>query len=474
MVAESALLNTVHIPHPDSNNAPKYCILIHSYTIVRVKKCKNPQCGCGFLHFLLTSIENKIIINRDMSEQLPFQRSLADTIRRTAASFPCLLVTGARQVGKSTLLKSMMPEGMRYVTLDDYTLAEQARQDPTGFLEAMGCPLCIDEIQYAPELFRAIKMKVDANRRPGMYWMTGSQRFRLMKNVSDSLAGRIAILELYTFSQREMTGRGNHAPEWCEENLKELAASGAVCDIHELYRRIWHGGYPELFHPNAPDRDTFFSSYVQTYVERDVQELSQVGNKSAFVRLMRSAASRTGQQLVYADLARDADVSPNTAKLWISILETSGIITLLEPYHISTSKRLTKSPKLYFMDTGLCCWLAGWPTAELLENSPFAGAILETWVFGQLTRNYSDLGIRPWLSYYRETRGAEIDFLREVNGGIYPMEVKRSATPRLADLKAADGIPTGIQELRHGLVLCTAEQLRPLPFGHCGFPISAI
>lgn len=403
-----------------------------------------------------------------------YQRSISSCIRKAASTFPCLLLTGARQVGKTTLLKSLMPEGMKYASLDDYELAERARLDPQGFLEEMGEPLCIDEIQYAPQLFRAIKTRVDANRRNGMYWMTGSQRFRLMKNVSESLAGRICILELHSLSQREMCGCPADVPVFGAASWRDLAESGPSCNINSLYGRIWKGGYPELHREYAPERNLFFSSYLQTYIERDVLELSQVGNKSAFVKLMRSAASRTGQQMVYADLARDADVSPATAKQWLSILETSGIVTLLEPYYVNSGKRLAKSPKLYFMDTGLCSWLAGWPSAQSMQESPFAGPILETWVFSQLWRNFQDNGTNPWLNYYRNARGAELDFIIASNGCLYPMEVKRSSTPRLQDLKAASSVPCGSFKMQPGLVFCTAEHGVSMPFGAFGFPISAL
>ena len=409
-----------------------------------------------------------------MKNPLFYQRSISSCIREASSTFPCILLTGARQVGKTTLLKSLMPEGMKYVTLDDYALAEQARTDPQGFLEEWGEPLFIDEIQYAPQLFRAIKVRVDANRRSGMYWMTGSQRFRLMRDVSDSLAGRICVMELYTLSQREAGACAADVPLFAPENWRDMAESGPACDIAALYERIWKGGYPELHKENAPARDLFFSSYLQTYVERDVQELSQVGNKAAFVKLLRSAASRTGQQLVYANLARDADVSPATAKQWLSILETSGLVTLLEPYYVNTGKRLAKSPKLYFMDTGLCSWLAGWPSASSMQQSPYAGAILETWVFGQLWRNFSDHGCPPRLNYYRDARGAELDFILSANACLYPMEVKRSSMPRLQDLKASAGMPTGSFNMQPGLVFCTTRQGVSLPFGNFGFPISAL
>ncbi|MBR1996948.1 MAG: ATP-binding protein, partial [Akkermansia sp.] len=330
-----------------------------------------------------------------MAESTYYTRTAADWVKYMSAHFPCVLLTGARQVGKSTLLEEVLPAGMNYVTLDDYTLAADARRDPIGFLREHEAPLLIDEVQYAPELFRAIKMRVDAAKRNGMYWMTGSQHFQLMEGVSESLAGRVGIIDLYSMSQRECMGLGEKAPLFSPDTLAEYAAGATACDIHELYRRIWRGGYPVLSKDAGLEPRVLFESYVRTYLERDVNQLTQVENRAAFLKLMRSAAARTGQQLVYSDLARDAEVSPNTAKAWISIMETTGIISLLYPYSTNSIKRLTKTPKLYFMDTGLCSWLAGWHDSVSLMNSPFAGAILETFVYGQLMRSFCHNGIRP-------------------------------------------------------------------------------
>lgn len=408
-----------------------------------------------------------------MNTPLPYlPRSMSRTLQRLAAFFPCVLLTGARQVGKSTLLKHLLPEGTRYVTLDNIELAAEAQERPLAFLERMGCPLCIDEIQYAPALFRAIKQKVDEERRPGMYWLTGSQRFRLMKGVSESLAGRLGIAELFSLSQGEIAGDGERVAPF--HPCTAQAEDAPVCDRSTLFRRIFRGGYPELIQHPEIEPALFFQSYVQSYVERDVQELSQVGNKSAFIKLMRSAALRSGQQLVYSDLARDADVSPKTAKAWVSVLEASGIITLLEPYYINTTKRLTKAPKLYFMDTGLCCWLARIRSAEELEHGAFAGAMVETWAFGQLMRRFHNMGEAPRLCYYRDANGAEVDFLLEDGDTLYPMEVKSSDSPHLNDLKGCRAIPLGKSKLGSGLVLCTAEHISDLGYGHRSFPISAL
>ncbi|MBR5523056.1 MAG: ATP-binding protein [Akkermansia sp.] len=403
------------------------------------------------------------------------ERAMGKKVTELSQSFSCVLVTGARQVGKSTMLKRIMPEGMRYVTLDDYTVADYAQKDPIGFLEEMGTPLCIDEIQYAPGLLRAMKMKIDeAEQEPGMYWLTGSQRFMMMKGVSESLAGRIGIVDMYSLSQREACGGDVSSEAFAPERARELVQHENLCGLTELYERIILGGYPRLITREAVDKGDYMRAYVQTYVERDVQALTQITNQAAFVKLMRSAAMRTGQQLVYSDLARDAEVSPKTAAAWIAILQASGIVELLEPYHVNTTKRLAKTPKLYFMDTGLCCWLAGWDDAEQLKNSTYAGAILETWVYGQLVRSFANAGKRPRLSYFRDRNGAEVDFLLEKNGGLYPMEVKRSSSPSMDDLRWCSRIPLGQAELRPGIVFCTADAYIPMPFKNAGFPISGL
>ncbi len=409
-----------------------------------------------------------------MKTQNLYYRTIKGKIEELSQYFPCIMLTGARQVGKSTLLKEILPPGMKYVTLDDYVQAQLAEDDPQAFLERFGTPLCIDEIQYAPGLLRAIKVKVDIDRKPGMYWLTGSQRFTMMKGVTESLAGRIGIVELAGMSQMELLGAGDLAKEFDPENAQGMINQAGICPLKDLFERIWRGGYPQLIqYPTMPAAD-FFSSYLQTYVERDVQALSQVGNKSAFVTLMRSAALRTGQQLVYNDLARDAGISPKTAAAWVSILETSGIISLLRPYHANSLKRLSKTPKLYFMDTGFCSWLAGCDDVDTLLNSHLSGAMLETWVYGQLLRSYTNAGISPRLYYFRDANGAEVDFVLEKKHCLYPMEVKQSNNPSMGDLKGASKIPVGDYTLKPGIIFCTASSYIPLKDGAGAFPISAL
>lgn len=405
---------------------------------------------------------------------MEIERTLAAKVKELHRVFPCVMVTGARQVGKSTLLRQLLPEGMRYVTLDHELMLLRAKEDPMGFLEEMGSPLCIDEVQYEPRLLRAIKMKVDESGESGQYWLTGSQRFHLMQGVSESLAGRVGIVELHSLSQSEIEGKGSSADPFDPEFFKNHIGA-PVCDISALYNRIWKGGYPRLFKYEGTSHEDYFSAYLNTYIARDVRALTQVGDTSAFMRFMQSVASRTAQQLVYADLAKDADVSPNTAKKWLSVLETSGIIDILQPYYINTSKRLVKSPKVYFNDTGFCSWLGGWSSARVLQQGAMAGPMLETWVYGQLRRSFTNRGIRARLTYYRNNNGAEVDFLLEKDGKIFPMEVKRSSSPRLGDLSGAATIPTapGVQ-VQPGIVLCTGTEILPLGRGHYSYPISML
>ena len=386
----------------------------------------------------------------DSQEYIP-RKALA-TVREMTRSFPCVMITGARQVGKSTMLKQIMPEQMRYVNLDDFRKLKRAKEDPIGYLEELGTPLCIDEVQYAPELLRAIKLIVDEKDQPGMYWLTGSQRFHMMKNAAESLAGRVGLVELTTLSQQEAT-RESELPDFFPdlERLRALTPSRRACDMNTLYARIWRGGYPALHRDLNRNLNHYFDSYLQTYLERDVQALTQVGDKNAFLTLMQSAAARTGQQLVYADIAKDAGISPKTAKNWISILEASGIVTILPPYSVNTIKRLSKTPKLYFMDTGLCAWLGSWSSPESLQHGAMSGAILETWVFGQLYRALGNRGLRTRLSYYRDSNGAEIDFILEYENKLYPWKSNATATLQRQISKRCMASPLGKQNSNRAL-----------------------
>ena len=368
-------------------------------------------------------------------------RTLETSFLAAADHFPVLLVTGARQVGKTTFLRGIGGEKRTYANLDDPRVLELARRDPALFLQRFPAPVTIDEIQYAPGLLPHIKMAVDADPTPGRFWLTGSQQFHLMKAVSESLAGRVGILRLLGLSRREWdqdaieTGPFLPTPEVLEPRLKALTP----LTLPALYERIWRGSFPALAVDPGLDRDLYYSSYVQTYLQRDVRDLARVGDEVAFLRFVRACAARTGQLLNMADLARDADVAPNTARHWLSILETSGLVFLLEPYHANVTRRLVKAPKLYFLDTGLCSYLLGARTAEDLLGGPMLGPMFETHVLGQIVRHFANQGRRREIYFYRDHHGHEVDFLLPIAGRFALIECKWAESPGAA--------PRGFSEL---------------------------
>lgn len=408
---------------------------------------------------------------------MDFPRLLARHVQQAAGQFPVLLVTGARQVGKTTLLRSLCGAERSYVTLDDPLALGLAREDPALFLQRFATPVLIDEIQYAPALLPHIKMAVDQARRPGMFWLTGSQPFHLMKGVSESLAGRVAVVQMLGFSRREALARGGEAvPPFLPvpDVLESLRTSAEPLDVAALYAMIWRGSFPAIVTNTQMDRDLFYASYLQTYVQRDVRDLARVGDEMAFLRFLRAAAARTGQMLNMADLARDADVAPNTAKNWLSILEASGLVYLLQPWHTNVTKRLVKTPKLYFLDTGLCAYLTQWSSPETLEAGAMSGAIFETWVVTELLKSYWHNGKQAPFYYFRNKDQREVDVLIERDGVLYPVECKKSASPSrdaLAGVSALErlGVPVG-----SGAVICMVPTLLPLSRKVTAVPVGVL
>jgi predicted AAA+ superfamily ATPase len=403
-------------------------------------------------------------------------RTLEPFIIRAAQQFPVVLLTGARQVGKTTLLRHLSQGKCTYVTLDDPLVLSLAKTDPALFMQRFPPPVLIDEIQYAAELLPHIKMAADRAGQPGLFWLTGSQQFHLMKGVSESLAGRVAMIHLLGLSRRELLGQGLDAPPFLPtpEEIGRRSAQGSKLTLKELYRLIWRGALPAIALNDAVERDLFYSSYVQTYLQRDVRDLARVGDEMAFLRLLRAAAARTGQLLNLADLARDADVAPNTAKHWLSILQTAEIVYLLEPYHTNVTQRLVKSPKLYCLDTGLAAYLTEWASPETLEAGAMSGPILETWIIAELLKSYWHNGRRPPFYYYRDKDQKEIDLLLVQDGIAYPLELKKTASPSREDVRhfrALErlGLPVG-----PGGVICLAEQSLPLTASAQSIPAWAI
>jgi len=401
------------------------------------------------------------------------ERTLKWPLAAASRQFPVILIPGPRQVGKTTLLRHAAGAERRYVTLDDPQARTLANDDPGLFLQRFAPPVLIDEIQYAPELLPHIKMIVDSRQQPGDFWLTGSQQFHLMQGVSESLAGRVGIVNLLGFSRRELAGHS----EWIEPFLPgdfETGAGDQPLGLMDLYGAIWRGSLPRIALDAEVDRDLFYGSYVQTYLQRDVRALANVGDEMAFTKFLRATAARTGQLLNLADMARDVDVSPNTAKNWLSILKSSGIIYLLEPYYSNVTKRLVKTPKMYFLDTGLAAYLTEWSSPETLEAGAMSGAILESWAVAEVIRSYWHAGRQAPIYFYRDKELREIDLVIFRDGTLYPIEIKKATAPTKKDIRnfsvlAQLDVPRG-----PGAVLCLTESPMPITETVWAIPVSQI
>ncbi|ESQ73434.1 ATP-binding protein [Asticcacaulis sp. AC402] len=387
------------------------------------------------------------------------RRTLTETLKSVSTVFPVVLVTGPRQVGKTTLLQDCKEPGRAYVSLDDLDQRTLARTDPALFLQLHKPPLIIDEVQYAPQLFSVIKSLVDKTQTRGQYWLTGSQKFHLMHGISETLAGRIAILDLIGLSQAECDDRAADqgpflpTPGWIEK-ARAKPSSSAVLDI---YRTIWTGSFPAIaLNPEMP-RDIFYSSYTQTYIQRDVRDLARVGDEIAFARFLRAVAARTGQLVNYADMARDVDVDQKTVKAWLSILETSGLVFMLQPYHNNITNRLVKTPKLYFLDTGLCAYLTRWSTPEALEAGAMSVAVLETYMVAEILKTYWNRGRTGNFYFYRDRDQKEIDLIISQDGRLYPTEFKKTMTPSLGASKNFAALEALMQPIGEGCVICLKD-----------------
>jgi predicted AAA+ superfamily ATPase len=407
-------------------------------------------------------------------------RTLEKVIKRASNFFPVVLVTGPRQVGKTTVFENCEAKSRNYVSLDVMEKLDMARKDPRRFLERYRTPLLIDEIQYAPELFPYIKAIVDREKKKGMYWITGSQQFNLMANITESLAGRVGILNLQGFSQTEKDSKTEAAgyshtaepflPTKKFLTLKEKTNKG----VKGIFHRIWKGSYPALFTRSDKDWQLFYDSYMQTYVERDVKQIIKVSNELLFTNFMQVLAARTSQLLNYANIAGEIGINETTVKSWLSILQTSGLIYLLQPYSNNLTNRILKTPKVYFLDTGLACYLTKWNTPETLENGAFSGAIFETYVVSEILKSYWHNGVNPAIYFYRDKDKREVDIILEENGKLYPLEVKQKTNPGADDLRHFAALSQFKKEVAPGGVICLAPTYLPLGKNDYTIPVSYI
>jgi uncharacterized protein len=374
------------------------------------------------------------------------KRSLETIVKRAAREFPAIVLTGPRQAGKTTLLKTLLGKRCAYVSLESPDLRAAAKEDPRGFLETYRPPVIIDEIQYAPDLMPYVKEQIDSTRdRTGQYFLTGSQNLLLMSRITESLAGRAAVLKLLPLSMRETAGHPNRILPW--EQKREKASGNRVrqqsdrkdetqraekTGRKELWRSFLTGGYPELVTHPSRDINLWHSSYIQTYLERDVRTLREIGDLSQFHSFLRLLAARSAQLFNLSDFAKDLGVAVNTVKAWLSVLEASFQVIVLRPYFANIGKRLVKTPKVYFTDVGTLCYLTGLKDPEHAAAGPMGGVIMETAVLAEIMKTLLHRGLESQAYFYRTSTGTEVDFLVEYEGKLVPIEVKLSSTPRTA------------------------------------------
>jgi predicted AAA+ superfamily ATPase len=407
-----------------------------------------------------------------------YHRHIEPVVARIAKRKPVLVLTGARQVGKSTMLKEVYKD-VRYVSLNRPLVRESAKDNPSVFFEVNKPPIVVDEIQKAAELFDYIKDIVDEDKTKGQFYLTGSQSLKLMKNVSDSLAGRAGIIKMLGLSMRELDGiiyREVFKPT--SVHIEAISKEAPAFDYTGIVSRIHKGFFPELYETESDLKDwaDYYSSYFQTYIEKDIKDVLNIQDESAFIKFVKATASLTGEMLNYTTIAEICGKDVGTVKAWISVLESSGLVYLLEPYYNNFNKRLIKTPKLYFLDTGLACWLLGWNTPEQLTNGAAWGHIFESFVFAEILKSYyNDGNVKPPLYYYRDKDKNEIDLLIEDGGVLHPVEIKTTSDPHKLMTNAfrcIGDVPS--KTVGQGAVICMAKEVLPLKADVWTLPVNTI
>lgn len=404
------------------------------------------------------------------------RRTLERKFLRMSSFFKAVLVTGARQVGKTTMLKHLAGEQSRtYVSMDNMMARMLAKSDPVLFFQTYKPPILIDEIQKAPELFEPIKMICDEREEKGLFWLTGSQQYHLMKNIRETLAGRIGILELYSLSKSET--EGIFFPTELDFSLPcllERKSFGKKNDIVDVFEYIWRGGMPAALSADAEQRQEYFNSYIETYLMRDVSEEGGITDTVRFRKFLNACAALTAEQVNYKTLAEAAEISQPTAKEWLRLLQGMGILYLLPPYANNELKRLAKTPKLYFCDTGLCAYLSMWLTRDALMNGAASGHYFENYVVMELVKNFAYAPSKANLTYYRDANAKEVDMFVEENGVIHPLEIKKSANPDRREVRKYEMLDRAKLERGQGGIVCMCEEVIPIDDKNCFIPCNLI
>ena len=403
------------------------------------------------------------------------RRTISDTLIDISSTWPVLLLTGPRQAGKSSVLLMQKEKERKYVSLDDIIARDLALNDPQAFIQKYSPPVIIDEVQYAPNLFPYIKIWVDEHRYEyksrgkksvnpaGAFWLTGSQKYSLMKGVQESLAGRIAIIDLLGFSYKEIIKKPRESrPFWPDE--VDMTKKTKKRTVMELYQDIWNGSFPEYITNPATGHDKFYSSYMQTYLERDVKDYHGTINELKFYKFIRAVAVRTGNLINYEDLARDCEIDRRTAQKWLDTLQASGLVYLLPPYSPNLTKRIVKTPKIYFLDTGLACYLANINTAEALEASYLNGSMLETYALCEILKSFWHNGESTrHLYFYRDANKKEVDFILEKNMTLYPVEVKKTTMPISNGNENWSTLNNLKKPIGKAALVCLTPRVMPIP-----------
>ena len=403
------------------------------------------------------------------------KRDIESTILDVSKSYAAIIITGPRQVGKTTTLRHLIENGRTEVALDDEEARRMAKNDPELFLSIYKPPLLIDEVQYAPELFSRIKIEIDNGAAPGSYWMTGSQPFSLMKLAQESLAGRVAILHMASLSQREIYGGEKDEPFSVElAKLQERTKGRNKIDTAQQYERIWKGSLPGHISGQYPQRDIFYSSYLQTYIQRDIWDMYEEVDYLQFADFIRAAACRAGQMLNVHDIALDVSVSDDTAKRWLGLLEKSDVIFYLRPFSNNLLKRTVKTPKMYFFDTGLVAYLTKYSSPEILMNGAINGAILENYAVSEIIKSYGNRGLEAIFHYYRDKDSKEIDLVMESDGELHPVEIKKTASPPTELASAFKVLDKAELRRGTGAIICTKQELSAIDRNTLIVPVWAL